>query len=69
VSSEAPMGTTPGDGEDSSGGVPWFATFSLLDVGGAMSPAQIQPFVALLAKLWRRTINKPVRRTSSARDE
>jgi len=55
MNSEAPIRKTPGGGKDSPGNEPWFATFSLLDAGGAMSSSQLQRLVAPIAKLWRRT--------------
>ena len=32
----------------------WFATFTLLDAGGAISSSQLQRLLAPLKKLWRR---------------
>jgi hypothetical protein len=34
----------------------WFATFTLLDVGGAISSSQLQRMLAPVKKLWRRAI-------------
>jgi hypothetical protein len=34
----------------------WFATFTLLDVGGAISSSQLQRLLAPVKKLWRRAV-------------
>lgn len=36
----------------------WFATFSFLDAGGAISSSQLQRLVASLTNLWQRTIGR-----------
>jgi hypothetical protein len=60
MNSEAPIRKTRGDEKDSPGSAPWFATFSLLDAGGALSSSQMQRLVAPITKLWRRTIGRRV---------
>jgi hypothetical protein len=56
MNSEAPIRKTRGDEKGSLGSAPWFATFSLLDAGGAISSSQMQRLVTPITKLWRRTI-------------
>ena len=34
----------------------WFATFTLLDVGGAISSSQLQRLLARVKKLWWRAV-------------
>jgi hypothetical protein len=36
----------------------WFATFSFLDAGCAISSSQLQGLVASITKLWQRTIGR-----------
>ena len=36
----------------------WFATFSFLDVGGAISASQMRRLVATVSKLWRLTLGR-----------
>jgi hypothetical protein len=60
MNSEAPIRKTRGDEKDSLGSAPWFATFSLLDAGGAISSSQMQRLVASITTLWRRTIGRLV---------
>jgi hypothetical protein len=39
---------------------PWFATFTFLDVGGAISSTQLQRFSGAMTALWRRILGRPV---------
>ena len=36
----------------------WFATFSLMDVGGAIGSSHVRGLLAAASKLWRRTIGR-----------
>ena len=68
MNSEPPIGQARGDVKEPLGGEPWFATFSLLDAGCAISSSQMQHLVASIAKLWRWTIGRlglPLRRRFS----
>jgi len=56
MNSEAPIGHPPGARKQWAGGGSWFATFSLLDVGSAISSSQLQRLVASIARLWRLTM-------------
>jgi hypothetical protein len=60
MNAEAPIGKTRSDEKDSLGSASWFATFSLLDAGGAISSSQMQRLVASITTLWRRTIGRLV---------
>jgi len=40
----------------------WFATFSFLDVGSAISSSQLRRLVATVSKLWRLTLGYSGRR-------
>jgi len=39
---------------------PWFATFTFLDAGGAISSSQLRRLVAAFTTLWRRIIRRLV---------
>lgn len=53
-----------GSGKESQPGGSWFATFSLLDAGCAISSSQLQSLVALMRKFWRQTIGRCLRHHS-----
>ena len=56
MNSDVPDRKGRGDGKESLAGEPWFATFSLLDAGCAISSSQLRRLVASITTLWRRTI-------------
>ncbi len=60
MDSGAPIRKTRDEEKYSLGSAPWFATFSLLDAGGAISSSQMQRLVASITTLWRRTIGRLV---------
>lgn len=37
----------------------WFATFTILDAGCAISESQFRRLLAFVTKLWRRTVGLP----------
>jgi hypothetical protein len=51
---EAPSTRQPNPDTGSIRRESWFATFTFLDAGGAISSSQLQYLVASFAKLWRR---------------
>ena len=58
MDSEAQAQQARGDGKQPAGNRRWFATFSLLDLSGSISSSQMTRFLALLSRLWRRTLGK-----------
>jgi hypothetical protein len=46
------------DGRNARSGRGWYATFSFLDVGGAVSASQLHALVAAIARIWRLTVGK-----------
>ena len=58
MDSEPPNSQARGQAKESLGDGQWFATFTLLDAGCAISASQMQRFVASIAKLWRWAIGR-----------
>jgi hypothetical protein len=53
--------STPANAEKSQPDQAWYATFSFLDVGGAISASQLQRLVAAISRLWRITLKRDLR--------
>ena len=53
---EAPIRPAPGDAKKPMQTDGWFATFTVLDVSGAISASQLRRLAATISKLWQLTL-------------